>query len=697
MNQIRTIIKKSFIALTIAVQVSSFSLINFSRVALADETAAETSAAAVPPAPTCPQVTGTTSPPGVGSHTFTFIPAPTCLWENTYYTWSPVTKAYTPKYDTQVCDSATSVCEKVNWQYVPSEGRYVERRSVITPTAAVSTDSATTTLPATTNTDDGASAQSTDTSIVSGAGSGSDNSITNNSNTTGNVDLTNNVSILTTLDSNATSGNATANSNALVGDVGTGDATTIANILNMIQSSWDPANGDFNVFSADLYDNYFGDLLFDPSIVLGTGSGSNNDITNDTNTDLTVNIEENASIENDINLNAQSGNATANGNAEAGNVSTGDATAIANVINMINSMITSGDSFIGSINLHGDLNGDILLPQSLMDILLGTGNGSSNSIANNQTTNIDADLTTNSSITNNTNLTASSGDANANGNAAAGNISTGNAETNVNEMNLVGQNVQGTKGLLVFVNVLGSWVGMLFGNPVTASIAGGTGANSTNTITNNQNTNADIDINRNYNIINNLDLNAVSGDAIANGNALVGNVSTGNATSSVNLLNMIDSQINFTDWFGVLFVNVFGSWNGSFGTNTAAGNSKSENNAGSQTQTGIGNSTGGTGHVAAANTSIAPGNVLNFNPRAFFSSNQSSDEDELVAAGTENIPSGRTSSASTSTNNSPMAVVADTAEAVGNNKGLWPSVIIGGVLALLLLGGERFLAMRRSS
>lgn len=689
MNSIQTTLKKSFIAFMVVVQVFGYSATGLVQIAAAEET---------PPAPTCPAFSGTTAPTGAGSHTFTFTPAPTCLWENTYYSWDPVTKIYTPKYDTEQCN-AEDFCYKISWQYLSADGKYVETRTLVSspaPTASMTSE-----LPSFDNTtsdsgsskDDGTTAQSSGSSIVSGNGTDSDNSITDNSTLNGDIDLNNDVSILTTLNSDATSGDAAALFNTTVGDVSTGDAATIANILNMIQSSWDPANGDLNVFSADLFNNYFGDLLFDPSIALGNGSGSTNNITDNSNTDLTINIEEDASIENDINLNAQSGNATANGNTDVGDVSTGDATAIANVINMINSMITSGNSFIGSINLHGDLNGDILLPQSLMEILLGNGTNSSNTIIDNQTTNVDANLNTNSSITNNTNLTANSGDAEANANTTVGDISTGEASTSVNEMNLVGQNIQGTKGLLVFVNVLGSWIGMLFGSPTTASIAGGNGTNSTNTITDNSTTNANIDVNRNYDIVNNLNLNASSGNATANANTTVGNVSTGNATSSVNLLNMIDSSMNFTDWFGVLFINVFGSWTGSFGVNTEAGNPSSAGGMGSGGATNSGAAE--TPAVAGASTTSAvPPEVFRFVPKAaqMFGSGGSSGSsvsasNETVAA----VTTPQTSSTQTATEQDESPEAAASATNGGN---VWLPIVFG-LFAVALIFGERIVALIR--
>lgn len=43
------------------------------------------------------------------------------------------------------------------------------------------------------------------------------------------------------------------------------------------------------------------------------------------------------------------------------------------------------------------------------------------------------------------------------------------------------------------------------------------------------------------------------------------------APASANILNMTTSTFSLSDWFGILFINVFRTWNGSFGINTASG------------------------------------------------------------------------------------------------------------------------------
>lgn len=681
MEVTKSIIKKSFMSLLVIMQALSFSVAGFTQIALADHL----------PEHECPAFTGTSSPTGSGSHTFAYNPE-TCLWENSYYSWSPVTKSYTAKYSQMpVYNPTTNAWEHTVWDYSPAAGAYVSR--------TVSTPATTTPSPTSTSSDPtdsssspkvssssltpggGEVTQATSSSTISGTGTGSNNEITNQNNTDIDADISNNVSVLNTVDSDATSGDSNAIGNTRVGDVSTGDADAIANILNMIQSSWDPNMGSILTFDADLYDDYFGDLMFDPSLILNTGTSSNNQIAHQDNTDLTINVSDDASIQNDITLNATSGDATANGNTDVGDVSTGDANAIANVVNMINSIITSGQSFIGSINLHGDLDGDILLPPSLLAQILGTGTGSNNTISSSNDSDLDIDASTNSSIANNTNLTSQSGDATADGNTDVASVGSGSAQTSLNEMNLVGQNASAKKGLLVFVNVLGSWVGLIFDSPTNAAIAG-TGTDSSNSIESSSSTDADVNVDRNYNIVNNLNLNATSGDATANGNTTVGNVSTGNATTSANILNMINSSLSFEDWFGVLFINVFGSWKGSFGNDTANGNSTGNEGPISVSSP---STTKSSSNDTTSSASISVASVI---PGSSTSSSVSS------SVRTQTTTSSSSSSDIEDQDNQQNQSQSESIASTTLGSSLWPSVIAG-TAALAILFGERLLAYIR--
>ena len=561
-------LKKSLIIFVAFVQIFGLSVFSLNGVSSAQE---------VPPAEpvVCSQVSGTNAPTGSSAYTFVFNPA-TCVWENSYYSWDPLTKVYTPKYDkTPILNAVGTAWEYTEWNFSPASGTY---KSIIISIPVPQQIAVQNNDPAFNSSQSpaqqGLSGEQSNLlggSTIGNTGPNSNNNVSGNNNFNGNINLLNNTQILTTLNSNANSGNAYVMQNTNGGNALTGDAEVIANFLNMIQSSWNPAMGDISVFNAGLFGSFYGDILFNPNAILNTGPSSNNNVTNNNNNDLNINVEDDASIQNDINLTAVSGDATVSQNTNAGNATTGDATAIANVINMINSTISSGQSFIGSLNIYGDLIGDFLLANSLLDELRNTGPNSNNAINNSQNTDIDIDVTKNNSITNNLDLAATSGTALVDSNTNAGNATSGSASTSAKQLNVVGQNSSGTKGLLVFVNVLGVWQGMVWDGAGTSSILG-SGPNSSNVINNNTNTNVDANLTQNYSIENNINLNSTSGNATVSQNTNAGNARSGDASSAVNLLNMIDSNLVFTDWFGVLFINVFGSWEGSFGIDTSAGN-----------------------------------------------------------------------------------------------------------------------------
>jgi hypothetical protein len=93
-------------------------------------------------------------------------------------------------------------------------------------------------------------------------------------------------------------------------------------------------------------------------------------------------------------------------------------------------------------------------------------------------------------------------------------------------------------------------------------------------------TNTDINSTVNNSINNNLTLNSLSGNALVTDNTTAGNATSGNASAAANILNLSNSSFALTNWFGVLFINVFGSWIGSFGINTAAGNPPASDTSG---------------------------------------------------------------------------------------------------------------------
>ena len=237
------------------------------------------------------------------------------------------------------------------------------------------------------------------------------------------------------------------------------------------------------------------------------------------------------------------------------------------MVNLINSVITSGNSFVGVININGNLNGNILVPADFINQLLAS-NVPTTTITTTALSNKSsavANINNNQSINNNINATATSGGATEVSNTTAGDATSGNAATNVTAFNLTGSNVIGSNDLIVFVNVLGKWVGMIMNAPAgttAASLGGGITQDTANV------GNSTTNVTNNDQINNNINVNAQSGNAGVDRNTTAGDATSGNASAAVNLLNVSGSNLSLANWFGVLFINVFGSWNGSFGVDT---------------------------------------------------------------------------------------------------------------------------------
>ena len=525
-----------------------------------------------------PAQTGVNRPVGADAGTYTYNCA-TGLWENAHYTYNPATGQYTaldPVVYTY--NPSTGQYDTTTWVFdAPSGGYVAVTQSVGQPPAgaAVIGGPAPVTPPADSISNTGPGSNNTITNNGGAGGNGSINNTGPDSNNTLNGSINNNFTGNNTLNATinnllsgaATTGNALVSGNTTAGNATSGDAAAVANVVNLLQSSSSALGGNTVTFVANLNGDVNGDLLIDPSVlgaVQPAAVGNNN---------LTLNNQTNAAINNTINLAANSGNATVANNTSGGNATSGSAEAIANVVNLIDSAISSGHSFVGVINVNGNFNGNILVPPDLINQLIAsnvptvtitnTGPDSNNAITSqtgsNKTT---VNNTNNEGINNLINANAQSGQATVANNTAAGNATTGNATSNITAFNLTGSNVIGANDLLVFVNVLGKWVGMIVNAPpgaTAAELGGGitqTGQ-SNNTTTVNNTTNEQIN-----NLIN---ANAQSGDASVTSNTKGGNATSGNADTAVNLLNVEGSNLALSNWFGILFINVFGTWNGNFG------------------------------------------------------------------------------------------------------------------------------------
>jgi len=370
------------------------------------------------------------------------------------------------------------------------------------------------------------------------------------------------------LDSTATTGDASVTDNTTAGSATSGDASASATVINNVNSAVGSNNQPPATFVSDIYGNVQGDIVLQPMIQQATVP-----LNSTPADDTTLTVNNGTQLTNDITLSATSGDASVTDNTKAGNATSGTATTMANIVNVINSMVSAGQSFVGTINIYGSLNGDILISPDFIPQLLADNsqNGSTNETVST------ADM---QSILNNVSLTAQSGAATVANNSSAGSATTGDAVTHVVIFNMSGHQVIASDSLLVFVNVLGQWVGLIVDAPAgTTAAAIGDGVTQNSTAGNTTTT-----TNSSAQIINNIVLNSQTGDATVANNTTAGNATSGKASATANIANITNDSLGLAGWFGILFINVFGSWFGSFGVNTSAGNPPTSQNRGVATK-----------------------------------------------------------------------------------------------------------------
>ena len=506
-----------------------------------------------------PVTTGPQTPNGADYSTYIYNET-TGLWENDHFTWNPTTKQTTPKTAPNYSyNPTTGQWDTTNWQYNATKGIYDES-TVSSPAPPTETHAPTPSL-----------AEHPNTNPTNTNHTAAEATIVKNTTQKHAYDTYYDATISNDVSSNSISGNAAIAGNTAAGNATTGDAVAINNILNVLQSSWTPIGlpGGLATFTTDVFGNFFGDMIFDPSLL---APGSNTLLEDTSKTALELNLKSNGKIDNTVNLNAHSGDAEINDNSSAGSANSGSAHAVANIGNIINSAITAGQSFLGVINIHDNLNGDILLPDGYLDSLIaGSAPSSKTQITDADKVAITAHTDVASAIDNQVTTNATTGNATLTQNSVSGDAVTGDALTNQTTLDLIGRDIIGGNSLLVFINTLGGWMGTILDAPngtKAAALGGDLEQTSQRELS------ATLDAQSNNQISNNINVNAESGDATVTKNSLAGDAVTGDATASVNLLNIVDSDIRISDWFGVLFINVFGDWVGSFGVDTVAGNTR---------------------------------------------------------------------------------------------------------------------------
>ncbi len=475
-------------------------------------------------------------------------------------------------------------------------------------------------------------------------GSGSNNTSTIDVDNIINVLNQNGVDISNLINAGANSGNNIASDNTGNATITTGDTSVLSSLFNLANTNIFGTD-EINILYQDIYGSFGGNInLADASsyqlsqlsqgpVTLGSSNemtGFNSDNVAQNSGSLVVDFfnDNDGVLDNDLNLSAISGGNTTSDNTGNAFIETGDADIVANLINMLNTNVFTDSFYLGMINVFGDWNGNLILPEYSASTSSGasinglasnelTGANSNNSTINTATD--DLNLTNNNlgTVNNTYDVTVESGNNSASDNTLNGSVTSGDAAAEVNQANFVNTNVvSANPWWIVLVNNMGVWTPFVINQGSGSAqvltdldqLASNTmtGSQSDNTSSNTNSTDINITNDNNGVINNNITAEAITGNNFADRNTGNGSVETGDASVVVNSLNFLNTNI-IAPSVMLTVINVVGNWTGNIfnfgqspttqpqgGTGTGSGSGSSGGGSGSSsTPTGSNNPQGG--------------------------------------------------------------------------------------------------------
>jgi hypothetical protein len=271
-------------------------------------------------------------------------------------------------------------------------------------------------------------------------------------------------------------------------------------------------------------------------------------------------IQNDATIMNDVTVDSTTGSISAISNDTVGNLSTGDALSSVAILNLANNIVTTGDIFVGTITLDDSYQNDVILSEALLDRLIN-GSGKTTEVFNGNVSVESLQVITNDIYT-----AAQSGTVDATKNDTVGDIQTGSASTDIDIANTTGSYAIFGNALLVIVTTTGDWNGNMLHSPgsyIALITVDATGkpvlllpesdvSTEVNTIV----------VSNKSTVTNTVSATATSGNVVAYKNDDIGTITTGDANVSVTIRNVLTNIVSISDWLGIVFINVFGDWNG---------------------------------------------------------------------------------------------------------------------------------------
>lgn len=334
--------------------------------------------------------------------------------------------------------------------------------------------------------------------------------------------------------------------------IASGRAITLANILNLVNTNL--INSEGIIYFSNFFETISDTIDFRSA---ADGGGERCTLQACADTSVTVQIENDASIENALVVEAITGQNGVHGNDHA-SIETGDAYAGANIINIANTNLIDSNYLLVTLNAFEDVNGDIVFPawSEFFEELTHSASTPESIEVNNH-----------ADVINDVDIDANTGDNSIDG-ADSSTIDTGDARSGTNVFNEINSTLGGGKSVSIIFRVHGDWAGDIFGAPSDLSwmedgqggifLFNAPGSSGTPGV-------ASVTGTSTARIRNDVNVIALTGENSISG-AQTASISTGDANAGVNIINVANNTIIGRNWI-LAIVNIFGDFNGnlSFG------------------------------------------------------------------------------------------------------------------------------------
>lgn len=280
-----------------------------------------------------------------------------------------------------------------------------------------------------------------------------------NSNIVSIFDLNNYANTINNIGINANTGRNDILNSTKVGNLTTGDinlGVNLINIANLLMPN--------TLFSVDIWNvlgPFNGGIIIPELANIATGPNSSNQNLLSSSNDLAVFVNQDANLDNSLNVNTNTGGNQIGDNTATGDISTGDTKIKSALTNIVNAV---AEPVVYLINVFGKWTGSLfgLDPSRVIvnQINDTTGPDSLNQNIVNSENDVNFSLDNNANIANRININANTGDNKIKNNTVIGDIKTGSiniTENIINVLNSLSEDVG--RFTLRIVNIFGDWNG----------------------------------------------------------------------------------------------------------------------------------------------------------------------------------------------------------------------------------------------